>query len=92
MTRPSGPGHDEALSTADPGDFPESPYPGARPQGSWRLAPSGRLHALESLAGERIRDLATGVSTSSVATGSPSSLSSANSYLAAGPGPAANPL
>ncbi len=31
----------------DASDFPESPYPGARPVGSWRFTPTGILHGLQ---------------------------------------------
>jgi hypothetical protein len=38
-------------TSAEPVEFPERPYPGWRPQGSWRLVPDGRLHALEPTKG-----------------------------------------
>jgi hypothetical protein len=36
---------------ADPLEFPERPYPGWRPKGSWRLTREGRLDALEPTRG-----------------------------------------
>jgi Gamma-glutamyl cyclotransferase, AIG2-like len=34
-------------TSAEPEGFPERPYPGWRPRGSWRLTRDGRLHALQ---------------------------------------------
>ncbi len=42
----SPPSDDEGWTSADPSAFPEGPYPGERPQGSWRLTASGRIHHL----------------------------------------------
>jgi Ca-activated chloride channel homolog len=38
-------------TSADPIEFPERPYPGWRPAGSWRLVNDGRLHALQPTQG-----------------------------------------
>ncbi len=59
MTRVTGPGGEAAWTAADPSEYPELPYPGARPAGSWRLTAAGGLHALKQLGGERVQDLAT---------------------------------
>ncbi len=49
-----------AWTTADASEFPELPYPGIRPAGSWRLTTTGRLHRLDQLSDRSVRDRVTG--------------------------------
>jgi hypothetical protein len=49
-----------AWMTADASEFPQLPYPGIRPAGSWRLTMTGRLHRLDQLSERSVRDRITG--------------------------------